>query len=327
MVIYDRFGRPVRGARISLNSSESCNYRCIFCHKEGIRDRGEEYMRPHEIGRIVRILNRFGVKYVKLTGGEPLLRSDILEILEEIKSAGIEEVSMTTNGTRMVELATDLKAHGLDRVNISIHSLRRWRYFLLTGVDRRDYTLRAIEAALDAGIKPIKLNMVILRDINEDEVDELIEYSYSLGGYPDTIVQFIELLNVSPEFYRAYHVDISIIERDIRGRAKKVMYRRLHNRPVYMLPNGVSVEFVKPMFNHAFCMGNDRIRITHDGKFKPCLMRSDNHVDFLTAMRSGASDRELANLYLRAISLREPFFKDDDVSRCIEVQVPETCMI
>ncbi len=310
MVLYDRFGRPVRGARISLNSSRLCNFGCVFCHKEGISGNDRDLMTAEEIGRVVRILYKFGVRYVKLTGGEPLLRSDIIDILDNIKDAGVEEISMTTNGTRLAELAGDLREHGLDRVNISIHSLRRGRYLLITGVDKRDYTLKAIEAAVDAGLKPVKLNMVLLRGLNVDEVDDLIEYSYSLGGYPKTVVQFIELLNVYTPFYKAYHYDLNIVEDELKKRAVKVRYRKLHNRPVYILENGVAVEFVKPMHNHAFCMGNDRIRITYDGKFKPCLMRDDNHVDFLGLMRSGASDKEIAQAYFRAILNREPFYKE-----------------
>jgi cyclic pyranopterin phosphate synthase len=283
-------------------------------------------MTSREIGRIARVLVRFGIRYIKLTGGEPMLRADIIEILDELKAAGVEEISMTTNATRFVELAHDLREHGLDRVNISIHSMRRGRYLLITGVDKLDYTMKAIETAVDVGLRPVKLNMVVLKGVNEDELDEIIEYSYSLGGAETNTVQFIELLNIDGRFYNAYHVDLSSIEEKIRENSVEIRYRRLHNRPVYLLENGVAVEFVKPMHNHAFCMGNDRIRITYDGKFKPCLMRSDNHVDFLGAMRSGASDEELARLYLKAILLREPFYKDDKMEE-MEAPITDTCVV
>lgn len=308
MVIYDRFGRPVRGVRLSLNSSKHCNFNCIFCHKEGI-DTYPNYMRPDEIGRIIRVLMRFGIEYVKLTGGEPLLRSDIIDIIREIKSAGILELSMTTNGTRLAELAYDLKHYGLDRINVSLHSLRRDRYRFITGVDMYDNVIKGIENSIDAGLKPVKLNVVILKGVNDDELWDLIEYSYSLGGKDTNVLQIIELLKVDPEFYNKYHYNLDNIEKELSKISVKVRYRRLQNRPVYYLNNGVQVELVKPMYNHAFCMGNDRIRITYDGKFKPCLMRNDNHVDFLTAMRSGATDDELANLFLKAVLLREPYFK------------------
>lgn len=327
MVVYDRYGRPVRGARISLNSSDHCNFRCVFCHKEGIFYNDDNLMNPREIGRVVNVLHKFGVEYIKLTGGEPLLRTDILDILDEVKAVGIKEISMTTNGTRLAEIAADLKRHGLNRVNISVHSMNRWRYFLITGVDRLNYTLKAVEAAIEAKLHPVKLNTVILKDVNEDELDELIEYSYSLGGSETNTIQLIELLNVNPVFYKAYHVDLNEIEDKIKEMAVEIRRRRLHNRPVYLLANGVKIEFVKPMFNHAFCMGNDRIRITYDGKFKPCLMRSDNHVDFLYAMRNGADDKELARLYLNAVLLREPYFKRDINKPDAELPKPDTCII
>ena len=326
MVVYDRFGRPVRGVRISLNSSYHCNFDCIFCHKEGI-PHTTECMSSEEIIRIIRVLTRFGIEYVKLTGGEPMLRDDIVEIVRGIKMLGIKELSMTTNGTRLPQLAYELKNRGLDRVNISLHSLKRDRFRFITKRDMLDNTLRAVEESIEAGLKPVKLNVVLLKNVNDDEIEDLIEYSYSLGGGETNVLQIIELLKVDPSFYEKYHVDLDPIERAIAEKAVKVRYKRLQNRPIYYLSNGVQVEFVKPMYNHAFCMGNDRIRITHDGKFKPCLMRRDNHVDFLNAMRHGASDDDLATLYLKAVSLREPYFKEGEESRdkiCVDTS---SCII
>jgi cyclic pyranopterin phosphate synthase len=222
-------------------------------------------------------------------------------------------------------LAYELKRHGLDRVNISLHSLRRTRYYHITGVDKLGYTMKAIEAALDAGIRPVKLNMVVLRNFNDDELDDLISYSYELGGCDTNVIQLIELLKIDEGFYKRYHIDLDLIEEKIKRDAVEVRYRKLHNRPVYVLKNNVAVEFVKPMHNQAFCMGNDRIRITYDGKFKPCLMRSDNHVDFLTPMRNGASDDDIAKLYLKAVLLREPFYRDEDIH--LDKFIPDVCII
>ncbi len=310
MVLTDRFNRPVIGARISVNSSLRCNYSCIFCHKEGIFEE-PRYMTPEEIERVVRVLHRFGVRYVKITGGEPMLRKDIVEIVARIKSVGIQEISMTTTGFRLENLAWDLKEAGLDRVNISLHSLKRDRYYFITKMDRRDETLKAVEAALDAGLLPIKLNMVILKDVNEDEVWDMIEYSHSIGGGETNTVQFIELLNTDPNFFRRHFYPLDNIEKELEPRVVRKYRRSLHNRMVYVLDNGVHVEFVKPMWNNAFCMGNDRIRITYDGKFKPCLMRSDNHVDFITYIRDGYGDEYIAKKFIEAVYNREPFFKTD----------------
>jgi len=305
MVIYDKFGRPVRGVRISVTNN--CSFRCIFCHREG-QEGPSQLMSPEEIGRVVSILRRFGVEYVKLTGGEPMLRNDIVEIVRRVKSAGVREVSMTSNGTRIADLAHTLREAGLNRVNISLHSLRRRVYREITGVDRLDQTLRAVEAAIEAGLRPVKLNVVVLRGLNDGEIWDLVEFSRSLGGGETNVLQLIELLDTGDGTYDKYHVDLGVIEEEVRRRAVSVRYRRLHNRPVYTLPNGVVVEFVKPMHNHAFCMGDGRIRITCDGKFKPCLMRNDNLVDFLSTMRAGGSDEEIAKLFLEAVRRREPYF-------------------
>jgi cyclic pyranopterin phosphate synthase len=123
MALCDNWGRPVTDLRMSLNSSEDCNFNCIFCHKEGINDPYSSLMTPEEIEKVVRMTIRFGVRRVKLTGGEPMLRRDIVEIVERIKSAGIEEISMTTNGTFLAKLAPTLKEKGLSRVNVSLCSV------------------------------------------------------------------------------------------------------------------------------------------------------------------------------------------------------------
>ena len=233
MVLYDRFGRPIRGARISLNSSSHCNFNCLFCHKEGIKD-SNNYMSPEEIERIVRVLRRFGVEYIKLTGGEPMLRRDIVEIVSGIKGVGVKEISMTTNGTNLEKLAYKLKDAGLSRVNISLHSLKRDRYRFITKVDALDKTLRAINAAIDAGLLPVKLNIVLLKGINDDEIWDIIDYSYRLGGNKTNTVQFIELLNINEAVYEKYHVELDSIEARIKERAVDIRRRKLHNRPVYV---------------------------------------------------------------------------------------------
>ena len=310
MVLVDRFGRPIVGARISLNSSFHCNFKCIFCHREGIF-KGSQIMTADEIERVVSILHKLGVKYIKLTGGEPLLRKDIIEIVRRIKSIGIDEISITTNGTELDILAHKLRDAGLNRINISIHSLKRWKFYLITGVDMLERVKKGIEESIDAGLYPVKLNFVILKDLNDGEISDLIEYSYKLGGGDTNIIQLIELININPKFYRAYHRPLDDIEEWIRKKAVSMRRRRLHNRPQYTLDNGVIVEFVKPMYNPTFCMGNDRIRITYDGKFKPCLLRSDNHVDFLKVMRNGGGDSEIIDRFIEAVNRREPFFKQE----------------
>ncbi len=313
-VLSDRFGRPVTNARISLNSSSTCNFRCIHCHMEGIKSASSTLITADEIQRILSILSRFGVDAVKLTGGEPMLRQDIVEIVKRLRSVGLREISMTTNGTRFSKLAAPLHDAGLSRVNISLHSLRKDRFQSITGVDGYDEAIGAVGAAIAARLLPVKLNITLMKGVNDDEIDDLIRFVRKSGGNGKVVLQLIELVVTDPEFYEKYHCDLAPIEARLNSEALAVYRRGMHNRPRYILPDGVTVEVVRPMHNSEFCMKNNRIRITHDGKFKPCLLRDDNHVDFLTSMRAGAPDEEIEELFRRAVLLREPFFKTQELS-------------
>ena len=301
--------------RISVTSS--CDLNCFFCHSEGIGSKAGDLMTPEEIERIARIGMSFGIESVKLTGGEPMLRRDILEIVERLGRLGLRDLSMTTNGFRLAELAPDLKRLGLKRVNVSLHSTYPERYARITGLDperglaRYGLVIEGIREAIRAGLDPVKLNVVMLKGINDDELDRLIEFAGSLTRGNNIVVQLIELVGcgVDSEALRAYYSSLSDLEREVSKRALRKTIRKLHFRTQYLMPNGVWVEFVKPMGNYLFCMNDTRLRITHDGKFKPCLMRSGNEVDFLKAMRAGASDEELKKLLLKAVELREPYWK------------------
>lgn len=310
--LIDRFGRPVTGVRISVNSTSSCNLNCIFCHREG-EERGKEVlMNPEEIERIARVLKEFEVEKVKLTGGEPTLRVDIVEIVERLGRLGLDDLSMTTNGYRIPQLAKRLRDAGMNRVNISLHSADPDRYRFITGGGNYSNAVKAIRASLDAGFFPVKLNVVVLKGVNDDELDGLVEFVKGFGAGDDLILQLIELQmvgNASGKFYRRYHKDLREYETLLKQRAVEEVERTLHRRHQYRLPNGVWVEVVRPMHNSIFCMNDTRIRITHDGKFKPCLFRNDNLVDFLGPMREGVSDEELANRFRLVVEIREPFFK------------------
>ncbi len=299
--LMDRFGRPVRSVRISVTNR--CNYRCFFCHREGYDIEGSE-MTPQEIERIMRILVRNGVTRAKITGGEPLLRSDIIEIVRGMKRAGIREVSMTTNAWRLGELAEKLSDAGLDRVNISLHSLDSKTYKFITGVNGLERALKGLDEAIRMGLKP-KINMVVLRGVNDGEVWRMIEFSVKRG----VNLQLIELLDTDIDLFKKYHFSLSGVEKKLRDMAIKFDQNVLHGRPRYYLSKNTYVELVRSFRNPLFCMGCDRIRITHDGKFKACIMRNDNLIDFLEKMRAGVGDEELEKLFRSAVSLREPYYK------------------
>jgi cyclic pyranopterin phosphate synthase len=280
---------------------------------EGIKSSSPESMTADEIQRTVRILSRFGVDAVKLTGGEPMLRRDIIEIVRKLRALDLREISMTTNGTLLSKLAEQLHDAGLSRVNVSLHSLRRDRFRFIVGVDGYDEARSAVSAAIQAKLLPVKLNMTLLKNVNDDEIDEMIDFAHRTGGNGEVVLQLIELVVTDPMFYSKYHCDLAPIEERLKTQAIAVYRRGLHNRPRYVLPNGVTVEVVRPMHNSEFCMKNNRIRITYDGKFKPCLLRDDNHVDFLTRIRAGASDEEIGEIFKRAVQVREPFFKSQEI--------------
>lgn len=309
MVLTDLYGRPLLNLRITL--TKLCNLYCSYCHVEG-EDRNAENsaleMTFEEIVRIVKIAVDLGISKVKLTGGEPLLRKDILQIVKGIaKIPGLEELSMTTNGTLIAPIAKELRANGLKRVNISLPTIDGETYFKLTGGKLED-VLEGVKAAVEAGLNPVKLNMLILRSVNDYQVPEMIDFARETG----VILQLIELepVNIGEEYYSMYHKPLDEYEEMLKQKALKAEKRRfMQNRCVYHLP-GVKVEIVHPIENTDFCQNCTRLRVTSDGKLKPCLMKNDNTVDILTPMRKGAKDEELIALFKLANQRRQPHNKN-----------------
>jgi len=301
--MHDRFGRPLTGLRVSVTND--CNLSCFYCHSEGCSS-GNRQMTAEEIGKAIELAAEFGTRKVKLTGGEPLLRDDIIEVLRAIPKPPIEEVSMATNGTQLAGLAQDLKEAGLDRVNISLDTLDPETYASITGNPMLEDALAGVEAALRAGLKPLKINMVLLDGINDSDVDQMFEYASSKGA----ILQLIELLQtpLNELSFASCHLDLDEIERRFGGRALSVETRQtMHARRKYLLPEG-EIEFVRPMHNSEFCMHCTRLRLTPDGYLKPCLLRGDNLVELLSHLRAGETDKARA-AFDEAIARREPFFR------------------
>jgi GTP 3',8-cyclase len=308
MSLTDNCGRPLLNLRISI--TQRCNLQCAYCHREGEVKRANieaEKMTMQEIVRIAQTAVELGIARIKLTGGEPLMREDICDIIKAIAALpGIRDVSITTNGLRLPAMAKDLYAAGLKRVNISLPSLNPETYRILTGGNLEE-ALAGVQAAVTVGFDPVKLNMVVLKGVNVTDIPEMIDYAKENC----VILQLIELdpINVSRAYYNAHHRFLTQQEAILRDMAISVETRRLmHNRLIYHLPD-VTVEVVHPIENSDFCMHCTRIRVTSDGKLKPCLMRNDNLTDILTPMREGASDEKLKELFIAANQLREPYNK------------------
>jgi cyclic pyranopterin phosphate synthase len=265
-------------------------------------------MTVDEIVRIIRIAVRLDISKVKLTGGEPLMRKDIVEIIKGIAAiSGLTDLSMTTNGTLLASLAKELHANGLKRVNISLPTLNGEVYNKLTG-GRLEDVLEGVEAAVEVGLYPVKLNMLILKGVNDDAIPEMITFARETG----TILQLIELepINISETYYSAHYKSLGKYEKMLKQEAVKVETRQyMQSRRIYHLPNA-TVEIVHPIENTDFCIRCTRLRVTSDGKLKPCLMRNDNLVDLLKPMRNGASDKELTELFKLANQKRQPYNKN-----------------
>ncbi|MEM1563671.1 MAG: GTP 3',8-cyclase MoaA [Candidatus Bathyarchaeia archaeon] len=304
-MLIDNYGRPLLNLRIAL--TKPCNLHCSFCHAEGEdKSAGKTTeMTAEEIVRISKVAVSLGISRIKLTGGEPLLRKDILQIVKGLASIpGLEELSMTTNGTLLEPLAKELKVNGLKRVNINLPTIDGETYCKLTG-GKLENVLGGVRAAVDAGLNPVKLNMLILKGVNDSQVSEMINFAKDVGA----VLQLIELepVNISSEYYAAYHKPLDEYEEMLKQKAVKIEARKyMQNRHIYHLPD-VKVEVVHPIENTDFCWYCTRLRLTSDGKLKPCLMRNDNTVDILTPMRNGATNEELVEFFKIANQRRRPY--------------------
>jgi cyclic pyranopterin phosphate synthase len=303
-MVKDQYGRPITSIRIAL--TQRCNLHCFYCHREGEIPGNHIEMTPEEIYKIVSLAASFSVKNVKLTGGEPLLKTDILEIIRKIKSVPeILEVSMTTNGTLLRKLAKQLKTSGLTRVNVSLDTLDPETYRLITGQNILKNVIEGITEAVKVGLSPIKVNMVLIKGINDNQIWDMMTFARKKG----LILQLIELESPKKDkLHEKYHLDLTEIENELKTRAKKIVIREMHHRKKYFLEEGLEVEVVKPLHNTEFCKFCNRLRITSNGRIKPCLFEYNNLVDLLNPLRNQASDKVLSELFLEAVKRRKPYF-------------------
>jgi cyclic pyranopterin phosphate synthase len=224
MILKDPYNRPVSNLRISL--TPACNLSCIYCHKEGEKSPTVQ-ISAGDITEILQAAATFEIRSVKFTGGEPLLRPDLIEIVKAVPR-GMES-SLTTNGTLLADCASALKSAGLRRVNVSLDSLNPDTYKRITGIDRLSDVLAGIDAALDAGLTPVKLNMVVLEDVNDNEIDDFLSY---VRGNRNLVLQLIELMHFND---CTYHGDLHGLEDSLASRSKQIITRRMHHRKKYCL--------------------------------------------------------------------------------------------
>jgi len=287
-----------------------CNYHCIFCHREG-EEGNHDVLTRSDIALVGRVAALLGIRYFKITGGEPLIRSDIVEIVRSLKQQTNGEVSMVTNGYFLSKYANRLIDAGLDRVNVSMHSLNENTYERIVGVRGLNKVIQGIKILKDSEI-PVKINFVVLK-YNVNEYKEVIRFAIE----NDLNINFIELipLGMPDETFSRLHISLKPIIEYLEEIYSKKYVRDLQARPVYILSSGVRIEIINSAFNPSFCSNCRKIRLTHDGKLKPCLFRNDNLIDISKILTSKATSEEkiekLIEAFKKANKLREPYYRSE----------------
>ncbi len=308
----DSFGRPISYLRISV--TDRCNFRCVYCMPpEGVPQQShEEILRYEEIARVAEAGAALGISKVRITGGEPLVRErlpDLVAMLARIP--GIDDLSLTTNGSLLERYAQDLARAGLQRVNISLDTLRPDRFRGISRLGRLEDVLRGIEAAESVGLTPLKLNMVVMRGLNDDEVVDFAQLT--LGR--DWCVRFIEMMPVgawqraSGDQWEEEFVSLDEVRAQIEeelGELELVGEGEITSggpaRHWRLRGARGTLGFITPVSAH-FCPSCNRVRLTADGRLRPCLL-SDLEFDLRALLREGASIIELKALLTEAIAAK-----------------------
>jgi GTP 3',8-cyclase len=298
-MLTDAFGRGVTDIRISV--TKRCNFGCVYCHDEGLgpvarpRAPHEEELTLAEVERLVAVAREFGIRSVKFTGGEPLVRQD-LESLVAATVRQIPDVSLTTNGSMLAARAEGLRDAGLKRVNVSMDSIDPDQFRSIRG-GALGPVLRGIHEALRVGLVPVKVNMVVFRPTLAN-IPAMIDY---VGGTEGLKLQLIQFM---PELVprRDWAVDIREVRRWLEENSSRVLVREMHHRRVYLFDRA-EVELVDPVYNPEFCSNCHRIRVTHKGELKGCLNRNDDLVP-----TRGLDDASLRSAFHRVITTRVPYY-------------------
>ena len=305
--LIDPYGRRVKDLRISI--TDRCNFRCTYCMpEEGLKwlDRAD-LLTYEEQARVAQVcVERFGFESIRITGGEPTVRGHLPRLFEMLAPLGVD-LAMTTNGVKLPDLAVDLAAAGLHRVNISIDSLRRETFLALTRRDELDRVLAGIDAALAAGLDPVKVNAVVIRGVNDDEVVDIAAFGREKG----VGVRFIEFMPLDAQ--GEWTMDQVVSAEEILGKIDAVfpldstMAGMDHHgdEPAarYTYRDGIGDVGVIPSVTAPFCESCDRVRITAEGKFRTCLFALDEY-DLRAVLRDGGSDDDVAAEITRAVGTK-----------------------
>jgi cyclic pyranopterin phosphate synthase len=303
--LRDTFNRPITYLRISV--TDRCNLRCVYCMPEaGLAWIPKpEILTYEELARIVQAGASVGLRSVRLTGGEPLIRRDLERLVEMLsRIAGIDDVSLSTNGLLLAERARGLRAAGLRRVNLSLDTLREDRFAAIARRPGLDRVLRAIEASIEAGLAPLKVNCVVMRGQNDDELADFAE----LTRHRPLFVRFIEVMPVAENVGMqpdAYMSSDEILERLRRVDSLEPVGGPGGNGPAryFAYPGAAGAIGVISPLSHDYCERCNRVRLSADGRLRLCLF-GDHHIDLRSPVRAGASKEEIAAIFSGAMLIK-----------------------
>jgi cyclic pyranopterin phosphate synthase len=313
--MQDRYGHRISYLRVSI--TDRCNERCTYCMPQELQEwlPRDEILSFEETLRLIRVATELGVSKVRITGGEPLTRRDVIDFIRRIPEIpGIRSIGLSTNGTLLAReiapgkgMAGALRAAGVESVNISLDTLDREVYSQITGRDFHEQALRGIDAAKAAGFEQIKLNTVLMRGRNDDQLIPLIEFA----AQRDLILRFIEMMPVSTTevLDEKNFIPIHEAKRTIESRYGVLIPEaefRTNGPATYYQISGrrQRIGFIGAMTNLHFCESCNKLRLTCDGKLRPCL-GSYLEFDIMKPLRAGASDQELKQFFLNVVD-RKP---------------------
>ncbi len=304
-VLQDSFGRRFSYLRLSL--TEACNFRCVYCLPNGYAKKpGEEsFLNFEEIKNLGAAFAEMGTKKIRLTGGEPTLRSDLLQIARELKDlSGIEQIALSTNGFRLQELAPNLLAAGFTSINVSLDTFDQQKFFEMTGSRLLPKILGGIEAALDAGFPLIKVNAVLMKDWNASDLDQFLTW---IEKKP-IVVRFIELMQTgdNKELFERRHVSAAVV--------RDHLYSNGWNLKARGEVDGPAEEFVHPLYRGRmgiiapyaknFCSSCNRLRVTSRGDLRLCLFGEGNY-PLRDLLRTSAQKEELKERLRQLLTKKE----------------------
>ena len=302
--LHDKFGRQITDLRISV--TDRCNFRCVYCRSadpENYREHDEILAWP-ELHRLARIFKGLGIRKIRVTGGEPLVRPGVEDFIVHLRELGTEDISMTTNGHLLAERLARLVSAGLQRINISLDSLERDKFERITRTKSFASVMSGINAVQSSTLAPAKINAVLVRGINDDEVENFAIFARERG----LIMRFIEFmpLDADRHWTRDVVVPAAEIHQRIHSRwpLEQIPHERSETARKYRFADGTPGEigFIAPV-TQPFCGHCSRIRLTADGKIRTCLFSKEDH-DLRSRLREGANDDHL-EIYIRSVVMEK----------------------